>query len=403
MSATIHLPTISALPRVFECPASEVFPHSPTATIYATFGQDVAAFMARAVTIGRNAALDEIPTAAPHRKLCEAIPETLLPRTGHVELAMVYNVVAGTARILGENLHRQYGKVGAMEIAGTADYAAVSALDPETGIIIDHKTGFRWRGAARDDWQLRALALAFATANRLKRVHAACVYLRDDGEPFVSRATFDVIDLASFATALRSLRGSLLRLHRERKRNETPDVRQGAWCIHCPAFDACPAKQGLLRTIGRDWLGIVEDMEIVSEEQAGALWVQLVDFAVPLLKRMKEKLEERARRKPFPTPRGTLVAETKGDAREELNGPLTRQVLTDRYGAPIADAACPVVATKEGVKDAARAHARLAEIPIGEEISAAMAAVRFAGAIVERPGKIAVREIDAPPKLTPTD
>lgn len=387
---THPLPSMSALPRVVECPTSEIYPHSDTTSPAAEYGTNVHDFMPRVRDIGFAPALAEIPEDAPHRRLCEAIPPDLVPRGGTVEMALAYNVVTGRARTLGQNLRRQYGKLGATEIPGSIDYSHVRG---DEGTLLDWKTGHRWLGPVARYWQIIGLSVAFAARFNLRRVRAGLVYLREDQSPLASVADFDAMQLAAHGEELRRLRLTLVRLRRQHAQGQALPTRQGSWCTYCPAYDACDAKQALLRELRDGALGGV-DASTISDEEAGVLWVRLADEFGPLLKRLRARLEERAERKPFPTPRGTMVCLAPGDSREEIDGRKALPVLRERYGAEAAEAACSIATSKKAVADAARSHAKATGAPIGKEITAAMQVLRDAGAVTERPGTVAVREVD---------
>lgn len=380
--------TLSTLPRVMECPASEAFVHSPTSgSTPSTYGQEGHAFLARVSEAGYDVALREVPDDSPVRRLCEAIPPALVPKGGQVELAVAFDPRREKGRILGQNLRREYGKLGKGEIPGALDWCAVRVSE---GFILDWKLGHVSVGRAEDNWQVRggAVALAYAHGFALRRVHVGLVYPREDGQAFASQATFDSMRLAAdaerFRVMLRTV-GSYRRLH---AKLEPLPTHQGPWCTYCPAYDACPAKHALLGEL-RSGVNMADP---ISNDEAGALWVRLEQMGEALA-HVKAKLEERARRSAFNTPRGTVVCEALGPERESVDAEKAFPVLRDRLGAQLALVACPMGATKQSVSDAARQHAKAQGLPIGETIEQTLDALRSAKAITKEPGKLAVREV----------
>jgi hypothetical protein len=228
----LFLPTFSTLPRVMECGGSHLLSRFDRTVEWTSRGQAIQEFIVDARLRGRDMAISTIDPQADHYKFCEAIDFSYFPNGGEMELALAWDHVSDTGRVLGRNLRRRYPKCAPTEYIGAADYCGYRE-DTDEVVVVDWKTGWVRQGKAEDHWQLRGLALAACRVFRARRARVALVYLREDGSARWSTATFDAFDLAAFAEELRKLARSLARMYRAKvNKGEIPDLRHGH-CSRC--------------------------------------------------------------------------------------------------------------------------------------------------------------------------
>lgn len=242
-------PTGSALPRVFECPASHVLPQARCGGQWANYGQSIHAFRVAARAVGRDAALAAIPEDATHRDLCEQLDLARFPARSRLEVALAWNQDTDTAAILGDNIDRAYPAeyLSAPWWTGTADEMAEITDDGERAAFVDDlKTGWRAQGAAEQHRQLRFLALAAARALGVDRAVIMWITPRDDGRLFCQRATLDGFDLDAIRDEHRALSRHLADLTERHQSGERLPVTEGDHCTYCPAFAACWAKSAMV-------------------------------------------------------------------------------------------------------------------------------------------------------------
>lgn len=332
--------TASGLGRAMTCGASMHLPVVRSNSAAADRGTWRHVFLARLPEVGAEAALAEVPEE--HRAACEALPIDDLPTGLTAEVAFVYDAAAGTARILGTNLDRNYGELAPTEIAGAAD---VVGLADGMALVLDWKSvGYRQR--ASESIQLRFLALAAARAYGVDKVRAEIVRLGDDGEAWRSWHDYEALDLDIFAAELRRWAA---------RAPDNHDLVESSYCDHCPSFSCCPAKTMLAIQVaeGRVLDGPEATMPL-SPERAGVAW-QRIRLARKLLDHIERAciaaLDEHGS---LPLPGGKTLVRRTVPGNEKLVGDVVFDVLAEKHGADVARAAVGMVATKSGVKDALR-------------------------------------------------
>jgi hypothetical protein len=341
--------TASALERIAACPASAALPQVNSTSRHADRGTAIHDFLATAKRLGRDKALAAVPEGE-WRDVCEAIDLDALPVVLMPEAAFVYDTVAGKARFLGSGLNRNYGPVAPHEIAGTAD---VVGIDGTRGYVADYFTGF---AEMRKDAQLRFLALCLSLVHGLDEVVTEAIRIRPDGSPWVERKTLDALDLAQIAGEVSQLPALVQIAKSTIDTGIAPNVSEGPHCKYCPAVNSCPAKTALLRIaagggdVAAPFLqgGLTRDM-------AGAAYVlaeQLRGLAKELEKRVHGAVEEFGE---CPTPRGTVLKKVLAEGNERLSGDVTFEVVAERFGRDVADAAVERSATKSRLGAALKA------------------------------------------------
>lgn len=310
-------PSGSSAARGDACPGSHAFPRVDETGEPAARGLGIHAFLARAAPspAERSFALADAPTSV--RGTCEGIDlPTLLDDLEQIrcEVAYAYDVETGKARLVGVNIGRRYGTLGANEVACTLD---LEARRRSTGrwLVRDWKTG-QDVGEVEDNWQIRIQALC-ERAIRGEAPDGELVYIGEDGSHRVETYAFDDLDLDDAAERLRDI---VRRVHAAEARvtaGREPDVSPGEHCKYCPAAIYCPAKRALVRDM-RTLLGELPDEEAVGHqvallpvERLGEVWLKAKDFA-PRLKAIESAIKERAASEPIPLPGGkVLVSETR--------------------------------------------------------------------------------------------
>lgn len=218
--------TMSALPRLLNCPSSAVLSKAENASVYADAGHDEHAELAQ---------LDSLPEEYAH----------LVPAGARSEVKVAYDVVARTGRIIGEGDGRGYGSLGVYEIPGSID---VLGIDGDIVVVLDWKTGYRDVDPAERNWQLWGYGIAAANALGKSQVRLVIVYTKTGR---VDIAEIGALELADFAFQLAMLHEREAELRARKTRGELLDTKEGSWCRYCPSKHVCPSKNALLVQIAK--------------------------------------------------------------------------------------------------------------------------------------------------------
>lgn len=237
--------TMSALPRSLNCDGSLVFPRAENPSEWADLGNDDHDELARQTLAG---------TLPP--RLARIVPAG--PR---VEVKVAIDVSTGEGRIIGDGAGRDYGSLGPFEIPGSID---VLAIDIDTVVIIDWKTGHKEVDPASRNWQLWGYALVACRALGKSKARIYIAYTNQPGQP-IDEYELDAMDLADFAARLAQLHVREAALKHSYKAGQTPSTREGPHCRHCTSKSVCPSKRGLLVQIASKGLAIIGDTEMTPE------------------------------------------------------------------------------------------------------------------------------------------
>ena len=283
--------TGSGIERALECRASSVLPHVHTVGgAHATFGTESHAHLERIA--GGMSAADSLALVDDEHRLAVAgidLDDLRGDLMLSSEVALAYNVVTDTARVLGQSLGRAYD-VTPDEIAMTLDLVGVT---DDAVIVKDFKTGWSKRTPAARNGQMRGGALAAARAFKRDAARTELVYLRDGRPAYRDRAEMAAIDLAAFAAELRAMHE---RIRADRVRyaaGEHITPREGDHCKYCPAAWSCPAKTAILRQA----LATDDNLPVTAAD-AGTLWERIGE-AEKALKAAKSKLIALASHEPL--------------------------------------------------------------------------------------------------------
>lgn len=369
------LPSASKLGLAFTCLGSAVLPRVDSLNEHADKGNAKHAFLALCLKLGRDAALAEVPEE--YRADCAALDVSELPasQAGQwlAEVAFAFDVVSGEARILGENIGREYAAHGRTErdIAGSADLVG---LTPDAVVVIDYKTGRMPVTRCRDNWQMRGLAVMAARALGRSRAQAAVLYLDDDGRPRYDWASWDAFDLDGFAAEMQHMGGIVLD-----KTAGLPTLRTGSHCRYCPALTTCPAQGAFVRQLVATPTETLAELEAgLKDDETARLVFERVEAVEAVIKKAKAALYDRACSRPIPLGNGEAFGLTES-SRESLKGNVAWDVIAKLHGPAVADAAVELDATKAGIKRALAAVAT----ETGRKVTAlereALDAIRAAG------------------------
>lgn len=309
-------------------------------------------FLEQVSLVGRDAALEKV--APDFRQACEVIEERVLlmadPRSYAAELAIAYDVDAGTARVLGQGLKRKY-EVGPREIAGTID---VTGLTDEAAVIFDYKTGYAKLGRPKTLRQLRAYALFAARAFGRRKAVVGIIRIREDGSSYFEQDVLDEFELATVELELLELAEKVQRERAKVAAGELPELVEGDHCDRCAAFNICPAKMALARQFAIAPQSVEALIEAATPEHLAAAWDR-VNALETVVERVKERIKASARKQPIPLGGGTVLGVVAG---EELVAEVAVPVLAEIYGAEVAAAAQEVTVSvsKTSVEAALRKH-----------------------------------------------
>jgi hypothetical protein len=345
------LPTVSSWPRIKRCLGSAVLPAAHKESgVDAEKGRAIHGFLAEVGNMGKEAALARVP--AEYREACGAIDLDGLP-LGHgyrAEVSMAIDLETGNVRELGENLNRNYPALGETEIAGTAD---VIASTEDSAFVIDYKTGHGYVDAPSDNIQLAVLAAMAARLQSKTRATVGIVRLRDDGSSSTFSAELNDRELNTIFNDLLGMARGVNAAREAYAQGSTPPTVEGEWCKYCPAFNSCPAKTAIARTIANPE-AITREFTGLTLDQAGKVWRRIKEVE-DVLDRAKEEIKAIASRTPIPLGNGRYVGIVESE-KEFVDGEAAYRVLALQLGEKVARAACSVETSKTAIDKALKAH-----------------------------------------------
>lgn len=340
----------SKLPIVMECPGSMALPWvTEPAGEPAERGSAIHAFLAAVGSVGREAALDQVP--AEYLEACEEIDLDRLPTHLAAEVAYALDLVTGKARELGRDLGRAYPETSETEIVGTADLVG---LDADCVHVYDYKTGWSEQAPAGQHWQLIGLAVMAARAIGADSARIGVIQLRD-GRSWWDVAELDAIALDAAFLRLQQMREKALVAETQVADGRVPDLRTGPHCRYCPAALSCPAQVGMIRAAAAAPEEITALGEALTLDTAAKAYRRIREVRA-VLGKVEAQIHALASREPIPLGDGMvlgLVSKTK----ESINGDVALPLLREKYG-EAAEQAVEVSITKARLKDALRIVAK---------------------------------------------
>lgn len=323
----MHRLTASKVEQAMLCEASVVLPAQLRTGQRAENGTAIHAFLARALTVGKERALEEVPLDkhAEYERIDLSWIDVANPE---IEPAYVYDSATDTAIKIGNNVGRAYGNLATSQIAGSADVV----FRPATGdmiVVIDFKTGSTEQASAADHWQLKTLCLMAARHAGAASARGIIAQLRRDGSWSFSEADFDALELDIVAGEVKQL---LSRVHAASERVQSgaqPDVRPSERaCRWCECVASCPAAVTAAIKLSRPSMEhpAAPEISALSSTEAGAVWEQLL-LAERFLRHVRAGLEALAAREPLILPDGRRVQPVE-TTREYVNAAIAYDVLS---------------------------------------------------------------------------
>ncbi len=276
-------PTGSGLARAFECPGSCALPRAGHSGESAAYGK------------ANHKDIEDGDRSKPVvREVLEDAEDI------RHEVAYALDVERRSVRELGVGLDRGYGRLSDTEIALTVD---VECRKGGAWWVVDWKSRERVT-PARDNWQIRAGAMAVMARHGTDIVVGAIGYL-DDSE--LDAAPFDYFSALGYWGELAAMLARVRSAEARAAAGGTVDVSAGAWCKYCPAIPHCPAHTRLAKALLGELDGVDAQIADLTAEQCGRAWDLLKRYDV-IAERVKESIRTRARSEVVPLSGGRRLA-----------------------------------------------------------------------------------------------
>jgi hypothetical protein len=256
-----------------------------------------------------------------------------------VEVAYALDVRARTARWLGDNVGRNYdeaaaahgGPLGEWEVPGSLDITGLDAGGRV--VIVDVKSGWKSVTAAESNGQGLFFAACRMLLDGVDEVEFRVARLKAGGAIYDGdRHVFERWDVDEF---LDEYEQALIRAYEARQRvalGMVPDVTEGDHCDHCEAFDACPAKNALVRSALGELAGIDARIATMMSEDAGRAF-DIYERIKDALERVGKPLKERVHREgSLPLPGGKKVAKSMETSTARFSQSLARGLIVQLGG-----------------------------------------------------------------------
>lgn len=324
----MKLPSASALKRTMLCPGSAILPQVGSITEASEKGNVLHEYLALRLTgKSEEAALLAIP--AQYHEDARSIDLSGMPEFEWVktEVAFAYDPSTRVARVLGENIQRDYkgyGLVEDEEFPCTIDWCG-KTVDGRL-VLGDWKTGNAYTvEAAKDNWQLflGAICVEYCFAGvEAKTIHAAIA--RTLGTTRFDWAEYDAFDLELYSDQLDLLKGQLRQMDPAH-----PKLVEGAHCQYCPAFNACPAKVALMRALSVTPGLLADEVKGMLTPENAALAYARYRAVKAALRKLDVAFQEYAARTPIVLPDGKVYGK-KVEEREEIDPQIAWDALAAR-------------------------------------------------------------------------
>jgi len=356
--------SISGLPRAAACPGSFALPQASVQSQFADDGH------ARH-SIAESAILDQ-----QHDKLPEEI-RALIPAGALVktELEVAYDWHADTGRILHAG-EREIG-LGPTEIAGRIDLVILA----DRMTVLDWK-GYESVGEPDQNPQLMTYTLAAARIFEVQEARLVVAYVAEEEGALVLNRPL----------VIRDVDGPDLELHRQRlirilrsideqkarvASGLLPDVRESRACRWCDAIASCPAKTALIKRLANADITGLELVKPLDPAQAGHAYEQIL-LMEAVLKRIKSQVFAIASYQDVPLSNGRVLRKVIKDGNERLDADKAHAVLTEMFGAYVADQAMKRSTFKNAIERALKAGGVR---PVAPAMKAALAEIKKRGGI----------------------
>lgn len=349
--------TGSQIDRIARCPASAALPQVIDANPRDDRDEGSARhkYLERVIAIGREEALGEVDEK--YRAMCADIELAKLGDRLKLssEVAMAYNYIADSARILTPVAPRVYDIDSRCEIAGTFDLCGVG----EDAVYLgDFKGAHGWLPAPSASYQLSLGALCLSRIYNKDRAHLEYIRLLDDGGSIPFRADMDGFELDRVGDSIREMMAELPALRALVLANVAPNVVDGPWCKYCNAKQSCPARTAMVRAVLAD--PPVPYSTGITPDNAREAYLMLRK-AKDAIKIFEGGLYAYAKLERIPIETQTdgsvlYFGELSRPGDDVLDGAIAHRVLSARYGGEPANKAVTMEVTKAAIKDVVRAH-----------------------------------------------
>lgn len=355
-------PTGSTLDRTAMCAASaalpQIFDGDDSDDKARSKGSARHEFLKRTSDVGREAALAEVDPK--HREHCEVINTAKLADRLKLstEIALAYNWVDDTARILTPVAPRVYEIDTECEVAATAD---IAAHDPGASRVYvgDYKGPRAWLPKPENSMQLGVEAVALARIYGADEAQLEYIRLLDDGNSRRFDGVLDTFGIEAAAARVRETMGLVGIVRREYEAGRIPNVTEGPWCGYCPARMHCPAKTAGMRAVlaGDAKISLRESITPENASRVYEMWRKAEDYlsqvksaiyAYGIVAPIKVRDEEDGSIRYF--------GEISREGNDVLDGKKTHQVVTKRYGAEAANEVVTMEATKKAIGEAVKKY-----------------------------------------------
>ncbi len=399
----VHV-TDSRRPLEAICEASPVMAQAGSVgNEFAHHGHAVHQYIERALAVGADEALAELPEDAGHRDHCAQLEVARIPKGARAEMALRWNRHTDKVTLLGYSIGRNYPPRVDGDEDGTIDLAALCEdADGRFAWVADVKTGFRSTGPTAENKQLRAGAMKLAKYHGVDRALISTLVRQDGERERDPSAWLYVDDLMAIAEELRERAARRQVLRARYEAGERLPVVEGPHCreMYCQSYSACWAKVEMVAAAARGQLVLttgappipipsVADLVDMPPAQLGQIWSRSREVRKVLEERLETAIEAIASQTAggLPLPSGEVLAEVEVANKakvtpERVEGAL-RRVLPDDEVAKVLPVAVKndLRATLSSIEDGLRVVAPRGQLTrLKERVREAL---RAEGGIVE--------------------
>lgn len=288
-----------------------------------------------------------------------------IPAQMEREVYVRYDIDEAKAAVIVDRGTRQatYAALTERQIGMRTDLAGML---PTAALVVDFKNGSPdFVEPARTNKQLAIMALAVARSLGFSAAKVALVYLRDQEREWADVADLDAMDLDLFELELIDLCARIEEGRRLVSLGKIPTLSPDPeTCRFCDCAPYCPAITMQIRAVVSDsppdYPSLAARVEQLLPDQAAEALALVEDaearFA-PVLK-LKGLLYGYARNNPIVRRDGTVLAEVQTVQERVTSAEAAHAVLANRYGAQVANVACPRESSWTAIDEATK-HVRV--------------------------------------------
>ncbi len=261
------------------------------------------------------------------------------------EVAFVIDLSTRTARELGAGINRKYPEAGPFDVFGTADLVGRKG---DQLVIVDRKSFDPNVSRSSRNGQLHTLALM---ACRAYGVEMADVAIWHELRP-MDVSNVDLFDLLGYEKDLHAILEQATRARAEFRKTGLVSATPGKHCRWCSAFHSCPAQSSMLTQIRTGVIGArVAAISLDKDDDAAAAYQLSKDIGM-IKKRLDAMLYARAELRPIPIGDGVVFGKRAKQGNRVLDGDKAYELIRQKHGQKVADAAVTREATQKGIEDA---------------------------------------------------